>query len=146
MGEKLEEFLEVLIVDDDNVVTRLHRYAINNFIENRVRTFGNGKEALDYLERSAFTKEKFLVLLDLNMPVLNGWEFLDALHKKTFCRKVQVVILTSSSYRQDFLNARQYRQVIGFFTKPLNRDLLEEIFNLSFENKGNLQKVRVNKT
>ena len=130
LDNKQEQYLEILVVEDDTIVSRLHRFCLEGLVTNEVRTFENGKEAMTYLQESASENKKVLVLLDLNMPVMNGWEFLNFCRAQPCCEQVSVAILTSSSYKEDAERARSYDRVIGYYTKPLNRKKILEILEL----------------
>lgn len=127
MKKKRDNVLEILLVEDDDVVARLHRFAVENLVENNVGIVENGKEAIEYLEKNMCPNKIIFILLDLNMPVMDGWQFLEALHEKNYSGNVFVVILTSSSYKEDFLKAQKYQRVVGYHTKPLTRLKLLEI-------------------
>ena len=130
MDKKQEQYLEILIVEDDMIISRLHRFCLEGLVTNEVRTFINGKEAMIHLKETASENKKVLVLLDLNMPVMSGWEFLNFCRAQPFCERVSVVILTSSSYKEDSEKAGNYDRVIGYYTKPLNRKKILEILEL----------------
>lgn len=119
--------LDILIVEDDLVISRLHKFSLKGALENEVQICVNGREALDYLDTVAGKKEKILVLLDLNMPVMNGWDFLDACHSKPYVDRLVVVVVTSSSYREDNLKALNYERVVAYYTKPLRREYIPKI-------------------
>ena len=109
-----------MIVEDDPMISFLHREMLrrNNITEESL-TFLNGKEALDFMLRDSSEKH-YLVLLDLNMPVMNGWEFLDTLEKirEISCR-TKVAIVTSSMNPADKSKAREYAMVEYYLSKPL---------------------------
>ncbi len=90
----------------------------------------NGREAIDYLDSVAGTTDEVLVLLDLNMPEMNGWDFLETCKERPYSEKIRVVVVTSSLFREDQKKAEAYEQVIGYFTKPLNTQNCQEILNL----------------
>lgn len=119
--------LEVLIVEDDLIVSRLHKFNITGALRNEVQICENGRDAINYLDKKADQKEKFLILLDLNMPKMNGWEFLEVCHRKPYSDKLVVVIVTSSSYKEDNQKALEYNRVVGYYTKPLKREYIPEI-------------------
>lgn len=72
-------------------------------------------------------QDLFLVFLDINMPVMNGWGFLDEL--QTFAREdnTQVFVVTSSIDRADVEHAKQYALVKRFLSKPVDAEVLEEL-------------------
>jgi response regulator of citrate/malate metabolism len=115
--------LNVLIVDDDQMITLLHKVMVTkNKICASPFLFNNGKESLDFLLNEYKPEERYLVLLDINMPVLNGWEFLDEIKTKEFSKEIMVIIVTSSVNSNDKVKAKNYPQVIGFLEKPLRTD------------------------
>lgn len=122
--------MEMILVEDDLIVTRLHKWNINNFIGITPTDFLNGKEAVNYLDEQARRSKNFLVLLDLNMPVMNGWEFLEICHSRSYANRIYIVVVTSSSYKLDSERARKYDRVVGYYQKPLTIEKLSEIFSL----------------
>lgn len=124
--------LEVLVVDDDRVVSLLHKNQLRNLSLDKPPVLcSNGKEALDHLQKNDCSAKHFLVFLDLNMPVLDGWKFLKKLKKSNFQAKVFVVIITSSINQKDFLKAQTYDSVIHFCRKPMNADCVTRIKSLT---------------
>ena len=114
---------KILIVDDDKMVTMLHKLMVERSkLGTNPKAFSDGKAALDFLNIEHDDSEHYLVLLDINMPIMNGWEFLDAVNEKSFANQLHVVMVTSSVDNGDKLKATQYPQVIGFLEKPLKID------------------------
>jgi response regulator of citrate/malate metabolism len=123
--------LNVLIVDDDKMITLLHKVMVTkNKICSNPFLFKDGKEALDFLLTEYKSDELYLVLLDINMPVLNGWEFLDSIQSERFAKELLVVLVTSSVDSGDKVKAKTYPQVIGFLEKPLRTDSCNYIKSL----------------
>jgi CheY-like chemotaxis protein len=112
--------LKVLIVDDDSVIVLLHKEMVRRFISPEVQCFLNGKKALDYLTEHYIEGGPILILLDINMPVMNGWELLDALQALPSSNLISVIMVTSSIDTRDKERAKQYPQVIDFVEKPLS--------------------------
>ncbi len=119
----------VLLVDDDNIfqmlgTKALHRIGISNA---RIQTAQNGKQALDLLRSPELPRPDF-ILLDLNMPIMNGFEFLEAFNKLTASEKddTKVIIVTSSESDTDIKKARALG-AIEYLTKPLTAEKLSAI-------------------
>lgn len=112
--------IKVLIVEDDTMVSFLHKALLQkNKIAQDPLIFKNGQEAWDFLVNDD-PDEFYLILLDLNMPVLNGWQFLDKLKEKNeISNRVKVAIVTSSINPEDNNKARDYDVVDYFLSKPL---------------------------
>lgn len=118
----------VLIIDDDNVVHFMHETLLKiSGIQLPVRSFLNGKLALDYLIHNCRENDHYLLLLDINMPEMNGWQLLDELQKMQLDCEIKTIILTSSVDSEDHLKAKKYNQVIDFIEKPLTTEHLEAL-------------------
>ena len=125
--------LEILVVDDDRIVCLLHKNELKAAkIQQPLIFCGNGKEALEYLQKRVNSGLIFLVLLDLNMPYLNGWEFLDNLEARNDLPETHVVVVTSSIFEKDAKKAQHYQLVKGFYHKPLKAADVQEIKNLEY--------------
>jgi len=120
------------IVDDDKIyVFGLKKIMeINDFSEEIV-VFPNGKEALDYL-KSLISEPLSLpdvILLDLNMPVMDGWQFLEEFIRiqNDFSRKISIYIMSSSIQKDDIERAKSYSEVTDYLIKPVKIKDLEQI-------------------
>ncbi|MEC4050350.1 response regulator [Flavobacterium sp. SUN046] len=123
----------ILLVDDDDALNYLHQRLLDiSKFGNPVVTLENGKDALDaFLEMSKSLNEKDLVtvFLDINMPVMDGWEFLKELKKMEHLLnfKHQIFMLSSSINPDDIEKAEDDSLVTKYISKPLSLGLLEEI-------------------
>lgn len=123
--------LEILVVDDDKVVGLLHKTQLRlHGIQWPPVLCENGLEALEYILKKRDSGKEFLVFLDLNMPVLNGWKFLKKLKKQAPEVKVHVVIVTSSINQKDKVKAEKFEEVIFFCRKPLGSPCVDKILAL----------------
>ncbi|MGY5847210.1 response regulator [Salegentibacter sp. HM20] len=115
--------LQILIAEDDPVITRLQEYHLHRLTQLPVSTFWNGKELTSFLNNLQNPeKTAFLLFLDLNMPLMNGWEVLDFIEQNLPDFPVFIVVLTSSLNPKDEAKAKAYKQVIGFHDKFLERE------------------------
>lgn len=121
-------FEKVFIVDDDPSINFLHRIIIEDSkIAEKIVEFTNGKHLVDYLKT---TKDNIpnLILLDLNMPVMNGWEVLEYLEEENFIQKnnaCKIFVLSASQNPADFEKSKQFSIVSEFLNKPLDADKLK---------------------
>ena len=123
--------LKVLVVDDDEIIVFLHNMIMeDNGMASDSLSFQNGKEAFDYLNSENNLNQTCLVLLDINMPVMNGWQLLDNIQSAPYAKNIHVVMVTSSIDTEDREKASQYPQVIAYFEKPLNNKSLKQIKEL----------------
>ena len=111
--------LNILLVEDDEVdVMTVKRAFQKNHITNPLFVAGDGLEALEKLRSGDIPKGRRLVLLDLNMPRMNGIEFLQELRTDSELTSTPVVVLTTSNDDQDKVNAYNMN-VAGYLLKPV---------------------------
>ena len=109
----------ILLIEDDDVDTMTVKRALGELkVENELVCKGNGEEALDYLRGGSDT-EPSLVLLDLNMPKMNGFEFLKVLKSDGVLRRIPVVVLTTSKEESDVVASFDYGAA-GYMVKPVD--------------------------
>lgn len=114
-------FSEVIIVDDDPVSSYLTTEILSDYYPDiKIRCFNRASECLDFLVKK---EGKRLILLDINMPEMNGWEFIDRYSQHDF--KDRIVILTSSINSDDQERAASHD--LGFLSKPMRPEELETI-------------------
>jgi CheY-like chemotaxis protein len=91
----------------------------------------NGQLAIEHLNTVLSSNQPFphLILIDINMPVLNGWEFLEAYDNLDVSQQVDMYMLSSSVYENDIEKAKTYKKVKGFISKPLSINRLIELFD-----------------
>jgi CheY-like chemotaxis protein len=129
----MASFNSVLLIEDDPVtVIVCDRITKSTGFSNFFNYVENGLEGLNYIKRKATEGEPSLpdlILLDLNMPVMDGWEFLDRFNEiaHLFPYQPAVYILSSSVDAEDQHRALAYPIVKNFLSKPLNKKYLEKI-------------------
>ncbi|MEP7264492.1 MAG: response regulator [Bacteroidota bacterium] len=125
----------ILLVDDDPDDNFYHQIIINELnIVNHIDVVINGIEAIAYLKKEDRIPPD-LIFLDLNMPKMNGWEFLEKYKQLNNAKKAKVliVILTTSANPDDLKRAKEIQEVTGFETKPLSKELLKGILQQHFQ-------------
>ncbi len=123
---------DVLIVDDDKVICFLVNKIVKKAGLGKTTIFHNGRTALDYLLSNNTKKNNFIILLDINMPVMNGWEFLEALNTHEVESNIHVAILTSSISESDKTQANNFTRVFDFLSKPLRQGQIDDFRNHDF--------------
>src|SRR5690606_971157 len=110
---------EVWVVDDDKIICLLTRKHLQKYTTLPLKEFPDGKAALDHLLLAPATP--VLVLLDINMPVMNGWDFLEEVNRRNLPH-LQVIMVSSSINTHDKATAMSYPQVIDYLQKPLRAE------------------------
>jgi CheY-like chemotaxis protein len=122
---------KVLLIDDDKINNFLSSLIIKKTKKGEVaKECFNGKEGLEYLKSLKDMPDMQvpdIIFLDLNMPVLDGWQFLQEYINSDFPNKIPVYILTSSNYQADMEKSKDFDVVKGYIVKPLKKDVVEEI-------------------
>jgi CheY-like chemotaxis protein len=127
----LDKTINLLVIDDDDInifiikkIVEKTGYAVN------MVSRSNGQLAIEYLSSAQENKEQFpdLMLIDINMPILNGWEFIEAFEAQNITSATDMYMLSSSVYENDIEKAKGYKTVKGFISKPLSLDRLKELF------------------
>jgi CheY-like chemotaxis protein len=113
------KLLNIFLVEDDEVdIMNVRRAFEKNHITNPLFVARNGVEALEKLRSGEVPKGRRIVLLDLNMPRMNGIEFLRELRSDSELASTPVIILTTSSNDRDKVDAYNLN-VAGFLVKPV---------------------------
>ena len=127
----MAKFSEVLLVEDDPITILVCDRIIKmtSFAE-RVTTCENGKIAIDFLASlEAEQKLPPVIFLDINMPVMNGWDFLEEFEslKLKFKQLPRIYLLSSTVDPEDYQKAKKFSQVEDFISKPLSKEALNAI-------------------
>jgi CheY-like chemotaxis protein len=109
----------ILLVEDDRVdAMTVERALKENRVANRLDMVANGEEAVTHL-RNPQKERPCLILLDLNMPRMNGIEFLRVVKRDEVLKKIPVVVLTTSRHEQDKVDSFRL-SVAGYMIKPVD--------------------------
>ncbi len=126
----------ILIVDDDVVVNLITSQRLKEFNISKIEITKNGKEAIDYLDKCDGCYPD-LVLLDLNMPVMNGFEVLKHYSQSEHLGKTSFVIVSSSNECEDKEKTSRYDDVIDYVLKPLTKDKIKQLVRTLSAQKSN---------
>ncbi len=129
--------MQFYLIDDDAVIFMLiNRNLLKQSFFPEPITFELAEEALQHLKANYKTDEEYLIILDINMPGLNGWDFLETLPQFASPSNVFVAIYSSSINERDFIKASEYSYVVKYLVKPLNLDSLKELETIILEKRS----------
>lgn len=120
------------IVDDDDIFVFLTTKIIEqtNLVD-LIKGFGNGLDAINFLKENKNNVDALpdIILLDLNMPIMNGWQFLEEYNKlnPTIGKKITIYICSSSISPDDITRAKTISEVSDYIIKPITKDKLIDL-------------------
>jgi two-component system, chemotaxis family, chemotaxis protein CheY len=124
----------VALVDDD----KIYQFTTERMLRRLDETitllwFKNGKEAIDYLAEHHSNSAELpgVVILDINMPLMNGWEFLDHYQRiqESMSKPIEIYMMSSSIDERDMQRAREYACVTDYVEKPITTDTLRTLLH-----------------
>lgn len=116
--------IKILIIEDDEITNFITESALGKLGFKNIDVALNGQDGLDFLQEN---KCPDIILLDVNMPVLDGWDFLKAKERENLCSNVPIIITTSSGRPEDRLMAKNFKNIIDYMEKPVNFNSLNSI-------------------
>jgi CheY-like chemotaxis protein len=138
---KIKDLDCVLLIDDDRPTNFLHKKVIERTgLDVDVQALTSAQEALEFLtcsgkyEGTESTYRPGIIFLDINMPGMNGWEFMEAYHQLNANQKARIVVimLTTSLNADDRERAMQDADIATFYHKPLKADMVMDLVNQYF--------------
>lgn len=123
----------VFLIDDDNIYQFTARKILESTgLAKQIHSFYNGSDAIKYFQDTRnLAAESFpdVIFLDINMPIMNGWEFLEEYHNLygNFPKPVTVYVVSSSIDSYDIKKSKQYKVVSDYIVKPVTRVKYQEL-------------------
>ncbi|MEN2282648.1 response regulator [Algoriphagus sp. SE2] len=118
-------FDAIFLVDDDPINNLINNRLLNKVkVTEQIEEFLEGQFAIDRISELP-VDHKILIFLDINMPVMNGWEFLEIYQERFIERNDKIIILSSSIDFQDRQKAQEFSIVSDFLEKPLTLDKIQ---------------------
>lgn len=123
--------LTICLIDDDNIYQLITTRILElEHPDQKVLSFFNGKQAIDYFQDLTDATKPLpdVILLDLNMPVMNGWDFLEAYSAlEGLPKKPPIFMVSSSVNEEDAERSKSFSVVRDFITKPVSKGQIKDI-------------------
>jgi CheY-like chemotaxis protein len=133
--EKMKPMQQVCVIDDDEIYIYLIKKSLAALdIHHSVNAFSNGAEALKGLKALIEQQQPIpeIIFLDINMPIMDGWEFLKAFRdlQSQLSQKIPIYIISSSIAAEDKEKAKHFPEIVGYLSKPVELETLASIVQL----------------
>jgi CheY-like chemotaxis protein len=125
--------LIVCVIDDDNIYQYTARVLLESTgLAKKITSFYNGRDAISFFQKAENQNAEELpdmIFLDINMPIMNGWEFLEEYNKlhTSLPKPIMVYVVSSSVDSSDMQKSRSYEAVSDYLVKPVNRSKFLEL-------------------
>ena len=130
------DFSDICIIEDDAIAIFGIKRALAKLLPSKdlnLTIFENGEDAMENFELRFNNGEKLpsLIFVDLNMPIMSGWDFLDEFTETYPSKETwpDIFIMSSSINPEDYEKAKTYNLEKNYLTKPVNKALLEKVFS-----------------
>lgn len=128
----MNQIKTLTLIDDDQVFVFLTKKVIEqtNLVD-LIKVFDNGLDAFNFLKENKDNVNALpeIILLDISMPIMNGWQFLEAfaLLNPTIGKKITIYICSSSISPDDILRAKTINEITDYIIKPITKDKLIDL-------------------
>jgi two-component system chemotaxis response regulator CheY len=122
----------VCIVDDDELFQFVMRQHFERLeLVERIDKFSDGEQALNYIKSKLDHPDELpdLILLDVNMPFMDGWQFMREFVQLSLPQEkpIRIYILTSSTHESDLQRAKEFPGLSGYLVKPIGKNIIREL-------------------
>ena len=127
----------VVLIDDNDTINFLHTKLLQVvFTDVEIKSFTRADVAFEFLSDNIplQSHQKVVVLLDINMPIMNGWEFLEEVGKHPIEEHIEVIMVSSSTTIEDKTKAKDFSVVSNYIEKPLDKKKLSILSNIISQN------------
>lgn len=128
-----QQNLNIFLIDDDQIYQFTAKKTLESMgISGQVSIFTDGEQALQYIQENISQPEAMpdIIFLDINMPVMDGWQFVEEYQKLNLPKKVALYMVSSSVDETDMKRSKNYTVIDDYIIKPVGRSRFEELLSL----------------
>lgn len=128
--------MNVCLIDDDHIYQFTAKKTLETIDKvDKIEVFSNGEEGISHLRRNISTNRELpdVIFLDINMPLMDGWQFLDEYVSMAKDKNITIFMVSSSVDEADIKKAKEYDVVKEYIIKPVGRERFEELLSRVIE-------------
>lgn len=128
-----QQNLNIFLVDDDQIYQFTAKKTLESMgLSGKISVFSDGQEAIQFIREHLSSSEKLpdVIFLDINMPVMDGWQFVEEYQKLQLSKKVALYMVSSSVDESDMKRSKDYGVIDDYIIKPVGRSRFEELLSL----------------
>lgn len=123
----------IMLVDDDEIIVYLTKKIVKDTNKAKlIDVFGNGSDAINYLKENSKSSNLLpdIIFLDLFMPIMNGWQFLEEykMIKSKMTKSIEIYVISSSISQEDINKAKNIYEVSDYIIKPITKEKFISIY------------------
>jgi len=125
-----QQKLNIFLVDDDKIYQFTAKKTLESMgVGENISVYFDGQQAIQFIQNNLSEPENLpdVIFLDINMPVMDGWQFVDEFRKLNLPKKIRLYMVSSSVDEADVQRSRQYAVIEDYIMKPVGRNRFQEL-------------------
>jgi two-component system chemotaxis response regulator CheY len=125
-----QQNLNIFLVDDDHIYQFTAKKTLESMgLAGQVSIFPDGEKALEFIKEHLSTPEVLpdIIFLDINMPIMDGWQFVDEFQKLDLPKKIALYMVSSSVDENDMRRSKEYGVIDDYIIKPVGKNRFEQL-------------------
>lgn len=134
-----QQNLNIFLVDDDHIYQFTAKKTLESMgLTGQVSTFSDGEKAIEFIKGHISDPEALpdVIFLDINMPVMDGWQFIEEFQKLNPVKKIALYMVSSSVDESDMQRSKEYTVIDDYIIKPVGRSRFEQLLSLMQKNQS----------
>lgn len=128
-----QQNLNIFLVDDDHIYQFTAKKTLESMgLSGKISVFADGLQAIQHIKNNLLNSEALpdVIFLDINMPIMDGWQFVEEYQKLQLCKKVALYMVSSSVDETDMKRSKDYGVIDDYIIKPVGRSRFEQLLSL----------------